>query len=92
MPREVELSAVRPYADHLGDGIVQMSFTLPVPYGLAARKAAQELAGKMGFEHPEVVHYEQLTDGYTYFVMYGRCAQSVDFDGARRARASTSST
>ena len=60
-----------PYADHLGDGIVQLSFTLPVPYGLAARKAALELAAKMGFEQPEVVHYQELTDGYTYFVMYG---------------------
>ena len=65
-----------PYADHLGDGLVQMSFTLPVPYSLAARKAALELAAKMGFEEPEVVHYEQLTEGYTYFVMYGRCVQT----------------
>ena len=79
MPSEVDLTPVRPYADHLGDGLVQMSFTLPVPYSLAARKAALELAAKMGFEEPEVVHYEQLTDGYTYFVMYGRCVQTVDF-------------
>src|SRR3954451_17834554 len=79
MPREVDLNAVRPYADHLGDGLVQMSFTLPVPYSLAARKAALELAARMGFEEPEVVHYEELTEGYTYFVMYGRCTQSVDF-------------
>jgi beta-lysine 5,6-aminomutase beta subunit len=80
MPRTVDLSAVKPYADHLGDGLVQMSFTLPVPYSLAARKAAQELAGRMGFEEPEVVHYEQLLDGYTYFVMYGRCVHTVDFE------------
>jgi len=79
MPRDVDLHAVRPYADHLGDGLVQMSFTLPVPYSLAARKAALELAAKIGFEEPEVVHYEELTAGYTYFVMYGRCVQSVDF-------------
>ena len=79
MPRQVDLQAVRPYADRLGDGLVQMSFTLPVPYSLAARKAALELAAKMGYEEPEVVHYEELTDGYTYFVMYGRCVQSVDF-------------
>ncbi|MHB8531491.1 MAG: lysine 5,6-aminomutase subunit beta [Solirubrobacteraceae bacterium] len=79
MSREVDLLRVRPYADHLGDGLVQMSFTLPVPYSLAARKAALDLAGKMGFEEPEVVHYEQLTEGYTYFVMYGRCIQTVDF-------------
>jgi beta-lysine 5,6-aminomutase beta subunit len=79
MHKSVDLTAVRPYADHLDDGLVQMSFTLPVPYSLAARKAALELAGRMGYEEPEVVHYEQLTDGYTYFVMYGRCAQTVDF-------------
>jgi beta-lysine 5,6-aminomutase beta subunit len=74
-----ELTAVRPYADHHGDGLVQLSFTLPVPYSLAARRAALELAGKMGFEGPEVVHYEELTPGYTYFVMYGRCTATVDF-------------
>src|SRR5258708_15343392 len=79
MPRVVDLSAVKPYADHLGDGLVQLSFTLPAPYSPAARKAALELAGKMGFDEPEVVHYEQLTAGYTYFVMYGTCAQTVDF-------------
>jgi beta-lysine 5,6-aminomutase beta subunit len=77
--RQVDLQRVKPYADHLGDGIVQFSFTLPVPYGLAARKAAQELAVKMGFEHPEVVHYQSLTDGYTYFVMFGECSATVDY-------------
>ena len=79
MHREIDLTSVRPYADHLGDGLVQMSFTLPVPHSLAARKAALELAAAMGFEEPEVVHYEGLTEGYTYFVMYGRCTRSVDF-------------
>src|SRR5271165_741105 len=77
--RQVDLSAVRPYADHLDDGLVQLSFTLPVPHSLAARRAARKLAGRMGFQEPEVVHYEQLTAGYTYFVMYGRCTQTVDF-------------
>ena len=75
----VDLERVKPYADHLGDGIVQFSFTLPVPYGLAARKAAQELAIKMGLEHPEVVHYQRLTEGYTYFVMFGECSATVDY-------------
>src|SRR5208282_2640981 len=79
MHRAVDLSAVRPYADHIGDGLVQLSFTLPVPYSLAARRAALELVARMGFEQPEVVHYEELTTGYTYFVMYGRCVASVDF-------------
>jgi beta-lysine 5,6-aminomutase beta subunit len=79
MPRQIDLERVKPYADHLGDGVVQLSFTLPVPYGLAARRAAQELATKMGLEHPEVVHYQGLTDGYTYFVMFGECVHTVDY-------------
>jgi beta-lysine 5,6-aminomutase beta subunit len=78
--REVDLTAVRPYADHLDDGLVQMSFTLPVPYSVAARRAALELAARMGFEEPEVVHFEELTHGYTYFVLYGRCTATVDFE------------
>jgi beta-lysine 5,6-aminomutase beta subunit len=77
--REIDLERVKPYADHLNDGLVQLSFTLPVPYGLAARKAAQELAAKMGLEHPEVVHYQGLTEGYTYFVMFGECVHTVDY-------------
>jgi beta-lysine 5,6-aminomutase beta subunit len=77
--RTVDLTKVRPYADHLGDGLVQLSFTLPVPYGLAARKAAQEWAAKMGFEAPEVVHYQELTPGYTYFVMFAEGKQTVDY-------------
>ena len=77
--RGIDLERVKPYADHLGDGIVQLSFTLPVPYGLAARKAAQELAAQMGLEHPEVVHYQRLTDGYSYFVMFGECTHTVDY-------------
>ena len=58
---------------------MQLSFTLPVPDGLAARKAAMELAGKMGFQHPEVVHHQRLTDGHTYFVMYGHTVHAVDY-------------
>jgi beta-lysine 5,6-aminomutase beta subunit len=77
--RSVDLARVRPYADHLDDGLIQLSFTLPVPYGLAARKAAQELATKMGLAHPEVVHYQRLTEGYTYFVMFGECTHTVDY-------------
>jgi beta-lysine 5,6-aminomutase beta subunit len=77
--RAVDLARVRPYADRLDDGLMQLSFTLPVPYGKSARRAALQLAAKMGLEHPEVVHFEPLTDGYTYFVMFGECTHTVDF-------------
>ncbi len=79
LDRQGEAEHVKPYADHHGDGIVQLSFTLPVPDGLAARRAALELASKMGFQHPEVVHQQRLTDVHTYFVMYGHTVYSVDY-------------
>jgi beta-lysine 5,6-aminomutase beta subunit len=77
--QHVDLTNVRPYGDHLGDGIVQLSFTLPVPHGPAARKSAIELAAKLGLDRPEVVHHQRLLDGYTHFLVYGRCPQSVDY-------------
>lgn len=72
--------AVKAYADHKNDGIVQLAFTLPVPYARSAPKAALELAKAMGLVRPEVVHYQRITDGYTYFIVYGHCPHSVDFE------------
>lgn len=83
MRREVDLQAVKPYADHLDDGLVQLSFTLPVPYSPAACRAALELAAKMGIERGEIVHYQELTEGYTHFVMFGSCSHTVDFSTLR---------
>jgi beta-lysine 5,6-aminomutase beta subunit len=77
--QDVDLKEVRPYGDHLGDGIVQLSFTLPVPHGPAARKSALELACKLGLDRPEVVHHQRLLDGYTHFLVYGRFVQSIDY-------------
>ncbi|HTZ85969.1 MAG TPA: OAM dimerization domain-containing protein [Solirubrobacteraceae bacterium] len=75
----VDLTRVRPYGDHLGDGIVQLAFTLPVPYGGAARKTALELAARLGLDRPEVVHAQRLLDGYTHFLVYGHFMQTLDF-------------
>lgn len=77
--QKVDLTKVKPYGDTLNDGMVQMSFTLPVPYGDEATEAAKQLAEKMGFEDPAVVFSKDLGVGYTYFVMYGKCTHTVDF-------------
>jgi beta-lysine 5,6-aminomutase beta subunit len=77
--QRVDLTRVRPYGDHLDDGILQLSFTLPVPHGPAARKTAMELAAKLGLDRPEVVHHQRLLDGYTHFLLYARFVGSVDY-------------
>jgi beta-lysine 5,6-aminomutase beta subunit len=80
---EIDLTRVKPYGDHLGDGLIQLSFTLPVPEGQAARKAALELAGKLGLDRAEVVHHQRLLDGYTHFIAYAHCNHTVDYTAQR---------
>ena len=69
---------VRPYGDTTGDGMVQVSFTLPVPHDKKAEGAAVQLATKMGLEPATVVHARQMGEGYTFFVVYGRVHHLVD--------------
>jgi methanogenic corrinoid protein MtbC1 len=69
---------VRPYGDTTGDGMVQLSFTLPVPADKRAEGAALQLAGKMGLDPAMVVHSRAMGDGYTFLVVYGRVQHLVE--------------
>ncbi len=77
--KNLDLTAVKPYGDTMNDGKVQLSFTLPVPMGDEAIEAAKQLIRKMGFENPQVVFYQELTPGFTFFNCYGSCTQTVDY-------------
>lgn len=77
--QKVDLTKVKPYGDTMNDGIVQLSFTLPVPAGDEASEAARQLVRKMGFEEPSVVYSKDLGIGYTYFIVYGKTVHTVDF-------------
>jgi beta-lysine 5,6-aminomutase beta subunit len=69
---------VRPYGDTTGDGMVQVSFTLPIPHSKVAEGAAAQLAAKMGIEPALVVHAKPMGPGFTFFVIYGRVNHLVD--------------
>ncbi len=71
---------VKPYGDARNDGLVQLSFTLPVPESERARQAALELARKMGFQRCQVVHMKAMGPDFTFFVMYGSTSHSIDPD------------
>jgi beta-lysine 5,6-aminomutase beta subunit len=77
------MSVVRPYGDAKGDGMVQLSFTLPVPHGPRADAAAQRLANKMGIDPAMVVHSHPIGAGFTFFVVYGSVSHVVDLDEVR---------
>jgi beta-lysine 5,6-aminomutase beta subunit len=69
---------VRPYGDTTGDGMVQLSFTLPIPPDGRAEGAALQLAAKMGLEPAMVVHAKGMGPAFTFFVVYGRVNHLVD--------------
>jgi beta-lysine 5,6-aminomutase beta subunit len=83
---QADLQRVMPYGDRVGDGIVQMAFTLPVEQTRAGRRAAVELAAAIGLLDVHVVHAQKLTEGYTYFIVYGVCEKSVFYDAASEER------
>jgi beta-lysine 5,6-aminomutase beta subunit len=73
-------TVIRPYGDTTGDGMVQLSFTLPIPNDPRAEGAARQLAAKMGLDPTLVVHTRQVGSSHTFFVVYGRVQHLVDLD------------
>jgi beta-lysine 5,6-aminomutase beta subunit len=71
---------IRPYGDTTGDGMVQLSFTLPLPHDKRAEGAALQLARKMGLDPALVVHAKAMGPDFTFFVVYGAVNHLVDVD------------
>ena len=73
---------IRPYGDTTGDGMVQLSFTLPMSslgaQAKVAEGAAAQLANKMGIDPALVVHTQPMGPDFTFFVVYGRVNHLVD--------------
>lgn len=81
----MELTAVRPYGDTLNDGMVQLSFTFPVPYSEEAKEAARIYGGKLGLEEVKVVHGQDV-GGFAYFIVYGRAPFPIDMTEIKVAK------
>jgi beta-lysine 5,6-aminomutase beta subunit len=79
------MNLVRAYGDTTGDGMVQLSFTLPVPAGPRAEAAAAAFAAKMGLDPALVVHAKGMGPDFTFFVVYGRSSVVVDLDDVQVA-------
>jgi beta-lysine 5,6-aminomutase beta subunit len=77
---------IRPYGDTLDDGRVQLSFTLPVAASEEAKEAARRLALAMGLDEPAVSHAQDMGQGFSFYVVYGRCRHAVDLATVQVAR------
>ena len=72
------MSAIKPYGDATDDGLVQLSFTLPIAESERAHQAALEFARKMDLDRPQVVHMKAMGPDFTFFIVYGATQHSVD--------------
>lgn len=77
-PREKHL--IRAYGDRRDDGIIQMSFTLPVATSEKAKEAAQLYCKKLGLTDVKVAAAERAADQYTFFVVYARSPVIIDYN------------
>ena len=73
-----DVKVLRPYGDTTGDGMVQVSFTLPMPHDKRAEGAAVQLANKMGIEPALLVHAKPMGPDFTFFVVYGPVKHLVE--------------
>jgi beta-lysine 5,6-aminomutase beta subunit len=77
-PSKTVPDLIRPYGDTTGDGMVQVSFTLPIPHDKRAEGAALQLAAKMGLAPALLVHAKAMGSDFTFFIVYGAVSHLVD--------------
>ncbi|MFN7130661.1 MAG: OAM dimerization domain-containing protein [Myxococcales bacterium] len=71
---------IRPYGDRMDDGVVQVSFVLPVPPSEKAKEAARVFMKKMGFADVKLATMERAADNYSFFIAYGRSGMYIDYN------------
>ena len=74
---------VKAYGDRWNDGVVQLSFTLPVAAGTLAVEAARRYASGLGLLEPYVSLAQSVSPGFTFFVVYGKSPQELDLAALR---------
>lgn len=77
MPGDTNL--IRAYGDRRDDGVIQISFTLPVPLSDKAKEAARLFCTRLGLLDVKVAAAEPAADNYTFFVVYARADVSLDY-------------
>lgn len=80
---------IKPYGDTLNDGVVQLSFTLPVENSERAKKAAEMYVSKLNFDNVSVVHARKIGKNFTYFVVYASAIPTLDYSTVKVSEVKT---
>ncbi len=71
---------VKAYGDTRDDGMIQISFTLPVTSGPKALEAGRTFAARLGLDDIRVACAKPAGEGFTFYVIYGRVPIEIDLD------------
>jgi beta-lysine 5,6-aminomutase beta subunit len=71
---------VRPYGDTRDDGVIQLSFTLPIAYSPKAPDIGKQFLEKLGFHSVAVGECRAIDPGFAFFVAYARTDEGIDPD------------
>jgi beta-lysine 5,6-aminomutase beta subunit len=74
-----EKQLIRAYGDRRDDGVIQLSFTLPVPASDKAKEAAALYCTKLGLTEVKVAAAERASDRYTFFIAYAKSPVIIDY-------------
>ncbi len=75
----LDLKNLKAYGDTLNDGMIQLSFTLPVKNSNKAKEAAKLYLQKMGYKNVYITTMENAGDEFSFFVAYARHEATIDF-------------
>ncbi|HVO29565.1 MAG TPA: OAM dimerization domain-containing protein [bacterium] len=70
--------ALKPYGDMWDDGLLQISFCLPMEAGPEAREAATQYLQKHGFKKIGIAEMARAAEGFSFFVAYVQSPVTID--------------
>jgi beta-lysine 5,6-aminomutase beta subunit len=71
---------IRAYGDRRDDGVIQISFTLPVAPSEKAKEAALVFCKNMGLLDVKIAAMERAADKYSFFVVYAKSPVVIDYN------------
>jgi len=68
---------IKPYGDLPNDGMVQISFTIPLKLSNLSREVARRIAREMNLTDEIIVFEKDLFEDFSFFIIYGRLKKGV---------------
>lgn len=69
---------IKPYGDLPNDGMVQLSFTLPLKLSNLSREIARKIAREMNLTDEIIVFEKDIYEDFSFFIIYGKFKKGIE--------------